>query len=81
MKKATKVLCGIASVLVIGEIFGTLGEVQALCAISDIEPEATDRALNILTDKNNHKKLDIDLVISAKSRLIGNLAKAIIKHS
>ncbi len=78
MKKATKVLCGIAGILVLGEIYATLGEVQMLYAMSHLEPEATDRALNVLTDKDYHKDLGINPVHSAKARLIGRLTKAII---
>lgn len=78
MKKATKVLCGIAGILVLGEIYATLGEVQALYAMSYFEPKATDRALNILTDKDYHKDRGINPVCSAKARLIGRLTKAII---
>ena len=78
MKKATKILCGIAGILVLMEVTGTLGEVQALWAMSDIEPEATERALNILTDKDLLKRYHINRLASAKCRFISRLTKTLI---
>ena len=78
MKKAIKILCGITGVLALIEVSGTLGEVQALWAVSDIEPEATERALNILADKDLYKRLNVGPFISAKCRFISRFAKVLI---
>ena len=81
MKKAIKILCGITGVLALIEVSGTLGEVQALWAMSDIEPEATERALNILADKDLYKHLNIGPYTSAKCRFISRFTKALISIS
>lgn len=81
MKKATKVLFGISGILAICEVFGTLGEVQALSAMWEFDREATEKALDNLTNKKLHKELGIHPVSSAKAKLVGNLTKAIVKHS
>ena len=78
MKKATKILCGIAGILALIEVTGVLGEVQALWAMSDIEPEATERMLNILEDKDLHKSMNIGPYTSVKCRFISRFAKALI---
>ena len=78
MKKATKILCGVTGILALIEVSGTLGEVQALWGMSDIEPEATERALNILTDKDLLKRYHINRLASAKCRFISRLTKALI---
>lgn len=78
MKKATKILCGVAGVLALIEVSGTLGEVQALWAMSDIEPEATERALNVLDDKDLHKSMHIGPYTSVKCRFISRFTKALI---
>ena len=78
MKKATKILCGVAGILVLMEITGTLCEVQALWAMSGLEPEATERALNILEDKDRHKSMNIGPYASAKCRCISRFTKALI---
>lgn len=78
MKKATKILCGIAGVLALIEVAGTLGEVQALLAMSDIEPEATERMLDTFANKNLHKHLNIGPYTSAKCRFISRFTKALI---
>ena len=78
MKKATKILCGIAGILALMEVTGTLGEVQALWAMSDIEPEATERALKVLEDKDLHKRMNIGPFTSAKCRFISRFTKALI---
>lgn len=78
MKKATKILCGITGILVLMEVTGTLCEAQALWAMSDIEPEATERVLNVLEDKDLHKKMNIGPFTSAKCRFISRFTKALI---
>lgn len=81
MKKAIKILCGITGVLALIEVSGTLGEAQALWAMSDLEPEATERALNVLEDKDLHKHLNIGPYTSAKCRFISRFTKALISIS
>ena len=81
MKKAIKILCGITGVLVLMEITGTLCEAQALWAMSDLEPEATERALNVLEDKDLHKRMNVGSYISAKCRFISRFTKALISIS
>lgn len=81
MKKATKILCGVAGILVLMEVTGTLCEVQALWAMSGLEPEATERALNVLEDKDRHKSMNIGLYASAKCRFISRCTKALISIS
>ena len=81
MKKAIKILCGITGILALMEITGTLCEAQALWAMSDLEPEATERALNVLEDKDLYKHLNVGPYISAKCRFISRFAKAIISIS
>lgn len=78
MKKAIKILCGITGVLALIEVSGTLGEVQALWAMSDIEPEATERMLDTFANKNLHKHLNIGPYTSAKCRFISRFTKALI---
>ena len=78
MKKAIKILCGVAGILALIEVTGTLGEVQALWAMSDIEPEATERALNVLEDKDLHKNMNIGPYTSVKCRFISRFTKALI---
>ena len=78
MKKATKILCGIAGVLALTEITGTLCGAQTLWAMSDLEPEATERMLNVLEDKDLHKNMNIGPYTSAKCRFIGRFTKALI---
>ena len=78
MKKAIKILCGITGVLALMEITGTLGEVQALWAMSDIEPEATERMLDTFANKDLHKHLNIGPYTSAKCRFISRFTKALI---
>ena len=80
MKKATKILCGIAGVLALIEVSSTLGEVQCLYALWQIYPKATEIELNIFTNKDLHKSLNIDPFTSAKCRLIGRLAKLFINN-
>ena len=81
MKKATKILCGVAGILVLMEVTGTLGEAQALWAMSDLEPEATERTLNVLEDKDRHKSMNIGPYASAKCRFISRFTKALISIS
>ena len=81
MKKAIKILCGITGVLALIEVSGTLGEVQALWAMSDIEPEATERMLDTFANKDLHKHLNIGPYTSAKCRFIGRFTKALISIS
>ena len=78
MKKAIKILCGITGVLALMEITGTLGEVQALWAMSDIEPEATERMLDTFANKDLHKHLNIGPYTSVKCRFISRFTKALI---
>ena len=78
MKKAIKILCGVAGVLALIEVSGTLGEAQALWAMSDLEPEATERALNVLEDKDLHKSMNIGPYTSVKCRFISRFTKALI---
>lgn len=78
MKKAIKILCGITGVLALIEVSGTLGEVQALWAMSDIEPEATERMLDTFANKDLHKNLNIGPYTSAKCRFISRFTKALI---
>ena len=78
MKKAIKILCGITGVLALIEVSGTLGEVQALWAMSDIEPEATERMLDTFANKDLHKHLNIGPYTSAKCRFISRFTKALI---
>ena len=78
MKKAIKILCGITGVLALIEVSGTLGEVQALWAMSDIEPEATERMLDTFANKDLHKHLNIGPYTSVKCRFISRFAKALI---
>ena len=78
MKKATKILYGITGVLALIEVSGTLGEVQALWAMSDIEPEATERMLDTFANKDLHKHLNIGPYTSAKCRFISRFTKALI---
>ena len=78
MKKAIKILCGITGVLALIEVSGTLGEAQILWAMSDIEPEATERALNVLANKDLHKHLNIGPYKSAKCRFISRFTKALL---
>ena len=81
MKKAIKILCGVAGILALIEISGTLGEVQALWAMSDIEPEATERMLDTFANKDLHKHLNVGPYISAKCRFISRFTKALISIS
>ena len=81
MKKAIKILCGVAGILALMEITGTLCEAQALWAMSDLEPEATERALNVLGDKDRHKSMNISPYKSAKCRFISRFTKALISIS
>ena len=81
MKKAIKILCGVAGILALMEITGTLCEAQALWAMSDLEPEATERALNVLEDKDLYKHLNVGPFISAKCRFISRFTKALISIS
>ena len=81
MKKATKILCGITGVLALIEVSGTLGEVQALWAMSDIEPEATERMLDTFASKDLHKHLNIGPYTSVKCRFISPFTKALISIS
>lgn len=81
MKKAIKILCGITGVLALIEVSGTLGEVQALWAMSDIEPEATERMLDTFANKDLHKHLNIGPYTSAKCRFISRFTKALISIS
>ena len=81
MKKAIKILCGITGVLALIEVSGTLGEVQALWAMSDIEPEATERMLDTFASKDLHKHLNIGPYTSAKCRFISRFTKALISIS
>ena len=78
MKKATKILCGVAGILALIEVTGTLGEVQALWAMSDLEPEATERMLDTFANKDLHKHLNIGPYTSAKCRFISCFTKALI---
>ena len=78
MKKATKILCGVAGILALIEVTGTLCEAQALWAMSDLEPEATERALNVLENKDLYKHLNVGPYISAKCRFISRFTKALI---
>ena len=78
MKKAIKILCGITGVLALIEVSGTLGEVQALWAMSDIEPEATERMLDTFANKDLHKHLNIGPYTSVKCRFISRFTKALI---
>lgn len=78
MKKATKILCGVAGILALIEVTGTLGEVQALWAMSDIEPEATERMLDTFANKDLHKHLNIGPYTSAKCRFISRFTKALM---
>lgn len=78
MKKAIKILCGITGVLALIEVSGTLGEVQALWAMSDIEPEATERMLDTFANKDLHKHLNIGPFTSAKCRFISRFTKTLI---
>lgn len=78
MKKATKILCGVAGVLALMEITGTLCEAQALWAMSDIEPEATERVLNVLEDKDLHKRMNIGPYTSVKCKFISRFTKALM---
>ena len=81
MKKAIKILCGITGVLALIEVSGTLGEAQALWDMSDLEPEATERALNVLEDKDLYKHLNVGPYISAKCRFISRFTKVLISIS
>ena len=81
MKKAIKILCGITGVLALIEVSGTLGEVQALWAMSDIEPEATERMLDTFANKDLHKNLNIGPYTSVKCRFISRFTKALISIS
>ena len=81
MKKAIKILCGVTGILALMEVTGTLGGAQALWAMSDIEPEATERALNILGDKDLHKHLNIGPYTSVKCRFISRFTKDLISIS
>ena len=78
MKKVAKILCGITGVLALIEVSGTLGEVQALWAMSDIEPEATERMLDTFANKDLHKHLNIGPYTSVKCRFISRFTKALI---
>lgn len=78
MKKAIKILCGVAGILALMEITGTLCEAQALWAMSDLEPEATERALNVLENKDLHKSMNIGPFTSTKCRFISRFTKALI---
>lgn len=78
MKKAIKILCGITGVLALMEVSGMLGEAQGMYAIWELEPKATERALNILSDKDLHKHLNIGPYTSAKCRFISRFAKDLI---
>ena len=78
MKKAIKILCGITGVLALIEVSGTLGEAQALWAMSDIEPEATERMLDTFANKDLHKHLNIGPYTSVKCRFISRFTKALI---
>ena len=78
MKKAIKILCGITGVLALIEVSGTLGEVQALWAMSDIEPEATERMLDTFANKDLHKHLNIGPYTSVKCRFLSRFTKALI---
>ena len=78
MRKATKILCGVASILALIEVTATLGEVQALWAMSDIEPEAVERMLDTYANKDLHKHLNIGPYTSAKCRFISRFTKALI---
>ena len=81
MKKAIKILCGVAGILALIEVTGTLGEVQALWAMSDLEPEATERMLDTFANKDIHKHLNIGLYTSVKCRFISRFTKALISIS
>ena len=81
MKKAIKILCGITGVLALIEVSGTLGEAQALWAMSDLEPEATERMLDTFANKDLHKHLNIGPYTSAKCRFISRFTKALISIS
>ena len=81
MKKAIKILCGITGVLALIEVSGTLGEAQALWAMSDLEPEATERMLDTFANKDLHKHLNIGPYTSVKCRFISRFTKALISIS
>ena len=78
MKKAIKILCGVTGILALIEVTGVLGEVQALWAMSDLEPEATERMLNTFANKDLHKHLNIGPYTSAKCKFISRFTKALI---
>ena len=78
MKKAIKILCGITGILALMEITGTLCEAQALWAMSDIEPEATERMLDTFANKDLHKHLNIGPYTSVKCRFISRFTKDLI---
>ena len=56
MKKATKIISIIGGLFVFSEIFGIIGEAQALCGMRSLYPDETD-ALLILCKKP--EELDI----------------------
>ena len=78
MKKATKILCGVAGILALMEITGTLCGAQTLWAMSDLEPEATERMLNVLENKDLHRSMNIGPYTSAKYKFISRFTKALI---
>ena len=77
MKKPMKIALGITGVLALMEFCSTCGEIQAFVSMAQAEPEATERILDYMSDKELHKELGIDPITSGKCRLISWLTRRI----
>lgn len=77
MKKPMKIALGITGVLALMEFCSTCGEIQAFVSMAQAEPEATERVLDSMSNKELHKDLGVDPVTSGKCRFLSWMTRRI----